>query len=138
MVILAAKSSGRSFNCRRLLIGIKILEAPFSIAISTTATGLKMVSMEPPRFRPPAIAKPPLMLFCRRDEQSATSTATPTAEPVLAASKARSWTENSWCGLPGPAELGAVNPDNGMDRPRSHRVNGNAAEVQLIRERSAP
>ena len=27
--------------------------------------------------------------------------------------------------LLGPAELGAVNPDNGMDRPRSHRVNGN-------------
>jgi hypothetical protein len=40
--------------------------------------------------------------------------------------------------LLGPAELGAVNPDNGMDRPRSYRVNGNAAEAQLIRERSAP
>ena len=33
------------------------------------------------------------------------------------------------CGFPGPAELGAVNPDNGMDRPRSNRVNGNAAEA---------
>src|SRR4029077_13828716 len=42
------------------------------------------------------------------------------------------------CLLLGPAELGAVNPDNGMDRPRSYRVNGNAAEAQLIRERSAP
>src|ERR1700730_18174060 len=31
--------------------------------------------------------------------------------------------------LPGPPELGAVNPDNGMDRPRSNRVNGNAAEA---------
>ena len=31
--------------------------------------------------------------------------------------------------FPGPAELGAVNPDNGMDRPRSNRVNGNAAEA---------
>jgi hypothetical protein len=30
--------------------------------------------------------------------------------------------------LLGPAELGAVNPDNGMDRPRSYRVNGNAAD----------
>ena len=40
--------------------------------------------------------------------------------------------------FPGPSELGAVNPDNGMDRPRSYRVNGNAAEAQLIRERSAP
>ena len=38
----------------------------------------------------------------------------------------------------GPAELGAIYPDNGMDRPRSYRVNGNAAEAQLIRERSAP
>ena len=38
----------------------------------------------------------------------------------------------------GPAELGAVDPDNGMDRPRSYRVNGNAAEAQLIRKRSAP
>src|SRR4029077_6400653 len=36
---------------------------------------------------------------------------------------------------PGPTELGAVHPDNGMDRPRSNRVNGNAAEAQLIRER---
>ncbi len=27
--------------------------------------------------------------------------------------------------FPGPAELGAVNPDNGMDRPDSNRVNGN-------------
>jgi hypothetical protein len=42
------------------------------------------------------------------------------------------------CSLPGPLELSAVNPDNGMDRPRSYRVNGNAAEAQLIRERSAP
>ena len=30
--------------------------------------------------------------------------------------------------FPGPSELGAINPDNGMDRPRSYRVNGNAAE----------
>jgi hypothetical protein len=37
--------------------------------------------------------------------------------------------------LPGPAELGAVDPDNGMDRPCSNRVNGNAAEGQLIREK---
>jgi hypothetical protein len=36
---------------------------------------------------------------------------------------------------PGPTELGAVHPDNGMDRPCSNRVNGNAAEVQLIREK---
>jgi hypothetical protein len=42
------------------------------------------------------------------------------------------------CSVPGPAERGTVNPDNGMDRPRSYRVNGNAAEGQLIRERSAP
>ena len=34
--------------------------------------------------------------------------------------------------FPCPAELGAVNPDNGMDRPRSSGVNGNAAEAQLI------
>jgi hypothetical protein len=40
--------------------------------------------------------------------------------------------------FPCPSELGAINPDNGMDRPRSYRVNGNAAEAQLIRERSAP
>jgi hypothetical protein len=32
MVILAARSSGKSFNCRRLLIGIKMLEAPFTYA----------------------------------------------------------------------------------------------------------
>ena len=32
MVILAASSSGKSFNCRRLLIGIKMLAAPFSMA----------------------------------------------------------------------------------------------------------
>jgi hypothetical protein len=32
------------------------------------------------------------------------------------------------CSLPGPAEYGAINPDNGMDRPRSYRVNGNAAD----------
>ena len=38
-------------------------------------------------------------------------------------------------GFPGPAEFGAINPDNGMDRPCSNRVNGNAAEVQLIREK---
>ena len=38
-------------------------------------------------------------------------------------------------GLPGPAKLSAINPDNGMDRPRSNRVNGNAAEAQLIREK---
>jgi hypothetical protein len=31
-VILAARSSGSSFNCRRLLIGINMLAAPFSIA----------------------------------------------------------------------------------------------------------
>jgi hypothetical protein len=37
MVIFAAKSSGRSLSCRRLLIGIKILAAPFSMAVSTTA-----------------------------------------------------------------------------------------------------
>jgi hypothetical protein len=30
--------------------------------------------------------------------------------------------------FPGPSELGAINPDNGMDRPRSYRVNGNAAD----------
>jgi hypothetical protein len=36
------------------------------------------------------------------------------------------------------AELGTVPPHNGMDRPRSDGVNGNAAEAQLIRERSAP
>ena len=41
-------------------------------------------------------------------------------------------------GFPGPAELSAVNPDNGMDRPRSNRVNGNAAEAQLIREKERP
>src|SRR5262245_16341236 len=40
--------------------------------------------------------------------------------------------------LSGPAELGAVNPDIGMDRPRSNRVNGNAAEAQLIREKEPP
>jgi hypothetical protein len=38
-------------------------------------------------------------------------------------------------GLLGPAELSAIYPDNGMDRPCSNRVNGNAAEVQLIREK---
>ena len=37
--------------------------------------------------------------------------------------------------FPGPTELGAVHPDNGMDRPCSNRVNGNAAEAQLIREK---
>jgi len=90
MVILAASSSGRSFNCLRLLIGIKILAAPFSIAISTTATGLKIASMEPPRFKPPVTARPPLMLFCSNKEQTAKSTPTPTAEPLLALSNARS------------------------------------------------
>jgi hypothetical protein len=29
----------RQFNCRRPLIGIKMLAAPFSMAVSTTATG---------------------------------------------------------------------------------------------------
>jgi hypothetical protein len=67
-----------------------MLAAPFSMAVSTTATGLKIVSMEPPRFRPPVIAKPPLMLFWSRDEQSARRTPTPTAEPLLALSNARS------------------------------------------------
>src|ERR1700731_2046637 len=33
---------------------------------------------------------------------------------------------------PGPTELGALHPHNGMDRPCSNRVNGNAAEAQLI------
>jgi hypothetical protein len=37
--------------------------------------------------------------------------------------------------LSGPFKLSTVNPDNGMDRPRSNRVNGNAAEAQLIREK---
>ena len=37
--------------------------------------------------------------------------------------------------FPDPAELGAVNPYNGMDRPCSNRVNGKAAEAQLIREK---
>ncbi len=37
--------------------------------------------------------------------------------------------------LSGPFELSTVNPDNGMDRPCSNRVNGNAAEAQLIREK---
>ena len=90
MVILAASSSGRSFNCRRLLIGIKMLEAPFSMAVSTTATGLKIVSIEPPKFRPPVTARPPLMLFWSSDEQRARSTPTPTAAPLLALSNARS------------------------------------------------
>ena len=39
---------------------------------------------------------------------------------------------------PGPTELGAVHPDNGMDRPRSNRVNGNAAEAADFAKRSAP
>ena len=90
MVILAARSSGSSFNCLRLLIGIKILDAPFSIAVSTTAMGLKIVSRDPPRLRPPVTASPPLMLFWSNDEHSARSTATPTAEPLFALSNARS------------------------------------------------
>jgi len=59
------------------------------MATSTTATGLKMVSMEPPKFNPPVTASPPLMLFCRSEEQRAKSTATPTPEPLLALSKAK-------------------------------------------------
>jgi hypothetical protein len=52
--------------------------------------------------------------------------------PPIAFDSARSSCRH---GFPGPAELGAVHPDSGMDRPCSNRVNGNAAEAQLIRER---
>ena len=40
-------------------MGIKMPAAPFSMAVSTTATGLKIGSMEPPKLRPPMTASPP-------------------------------------------------------------------------------
>jgi len=58
---------------RRLLIGIRMLAVPFSMADSTTATGLKMVSSIQTRFRSSVTARPPLMLFCGRDEPSASN-----------------------------------------------------------------
>jgi hypothetical protein len=52
------------------------------MAISTADTGLKIVSMEPPRFRPPVTMRPPLRLFWRSEEHRASSTPTPTPAPT--------------------------------------------------------
>ena len=72
-------------RCRREEIGIRSCEAPFSTASSATATGLGIISTEPPRFRAPTTIRPP-----SRASATRSSARSPTASRSGSSSAARS------------------------------------------------